>query len=85
MSQFIKAEPGMGHAVIYTDTTGKHFRFSGGTWAWLSKDQCIELAKEGKVDLEVCISCLGNAYLRTSPIGSFQDNLRNLIDKKYEE
>ena len=34
MKQFIKAVGGMRHSVIYTDVTGKHFRFSGGTWTW---------------------------------------------------
>jgi hypothetical protein len=34
MSHFIKAESGLYHSVIYTDDSGKHFRFSGGTWAW---------------------------------------------------
>lgn len=34
MSHFIKAVEGMGHSVIYTDDSGKHFRFYGGTWAW---------------------------------------------------
>lgn len=33
-SPYIKAEPGMKHSVIYTDDSGKHFRYSGGTWAW---------------------------------------------------
>jgi hypothetical protein len=33
MARFIKAEAA-GHSVIYTDDDGKHFRFSGGTWAW---------------------------------------------------
>lgn len=34
MSYFVKAVEGMGHSVIYTDDSGKHFRFYGGTWAW---------------------------------------------------
>jgi len=34
MSNFIKAEQGLYHAVIYSDKSGKYFRFSGGTWAW---------------------------------------------------
>lgn len=34
MSNFIKAEQGLKHSVIYTDKSGKYFRFSGGTWAW---------------------------------------------------
>ena len=31
---FFSAIPGKAHSVIYTDIEGRHFRFSGGTWAW---------------------------------------------------
>jgi hypothetical protein len=34
MSHYIKAEPGTDHTIIYTDESGRYFRFSGGTWAW---------------------------------------------------
>ena len=34
MKKFIKAVSGIHNSVIYTDTDGRHFRFSGGTWAW---------------------------------------------------
>lgn len=34
MTIFIKAVPGKLHSVIYTNIDGRHFRFSGGTWAW---------------------------------------------------
>lgn len=34
MSKYVKAEQGLKNSVIYTDATGKHFRFSSGTWAW---------------------------------------------------
>jgi hypothetical protein len=34
MANFVKAEPGLNHSIIYTNDTGKYFRFSGGTWAW---------------------------------------------------
>ena len=34
MSRFIKAEPGADRSVIYTDDTGKYFRYYGGTWTW---------------------------------------------------
>src|SRR3989338_8315547 len=34
MPQYIKAELALNHTVIYTDDSGRHFRFSGGTWAW---------------------------------------------------
>src|SRR3990167_2740289 len=31
---FFSAIPGKAHSVIYTDIEGRHFRFSGCTWAW---------------------------------------------------
>lgn len=34
MKQFVKAVGALKHSVIYTDTDGKYFRFTGGTWAW---------------------------------------------------
>lgn len=34
MSRYIKAELALNHTVIYSDDSGKYFRFSGGTWAW---------------------------------------------------
>lgn len=34
MKRFVKAVGCFYHSVIYTDIDGKHFRFSGGTWAW---------------------------------------------------
>lgn len=52
---------------------------------WISKKQCIKLAKQGIVDLEVCTSHLGNTFLRTSPSTLFQEKLDSIIDKKYKE
>jgi hypothetical protein len=34
LKRFVKAVGGMHNSVIYTDTDGRHFRFSEGTWAW---------------------------------------------------
>lgn len=34
MSRYIKAEQAQHHTVIYTDESGRYFRFSGGTWTW---------------------------------------------------
>lgn len=34
MRRYVKAEAGVDHTVIYTDDSGRHFRFSGGTPAW---------------------------------------------------
>lgn len=52
---------------------------------WITKEKCIELAKEGKVDLEFCISRLGNSYLRVPQSSFFQENLSNLIEKNNKE
>jgi hypothetical protein len=49
---------------------------------WVSKEQCIKLAKQGLVDLEVCTSHSGNTFLRTPPSTSFQEKLDSIIDKK---
>ncbi len=34
MPRYIKAELAINHTVIYSDDSGKYFRFSGGTWTW---------------------------------------------------
>ena len=34
MSRYVKAELALKHTIIYTDETGRYFRFSDGTWAW---------------------------------------------------
>ncbi len=34
MPTFIKADPGMRHSVIYTDSAGKFYNYSGGSWTW---------------------------------------------------
>ncbi len=34
MPNYVKAEQGLNHSVIYTDNFGNRYRFSGGTWVW---------------------------------------------------
>lgn len=34
MAVYVKAELGLNHSIIYTDSSGKYFRFFGGSWAW---------------------------------------------------
>ena len=41
---------------------------------WISEAECIRLAMERKVELEVCESKLGNKFLRTPPNSLFQEN-----------
>ena len=50
MKQFIKAVPGKMHSIIYTDLE------SGDI---LTEEKCIQLARKRKVELEVCLSDLG--------------------------
>jgi hypothetical protein len=50
---------------------------------WISESECIRLATKGKVELEVCLSKLGNKFLRTPPNSLFQERLKDLICKKY--
>ena len=45
---------------------------------WVSKEECIALAKAGRVALEVCTSRLGNAYLRASGSNPYQKDLNQL-------
>lgn len=52
---------------------------------WISIEECITFAKQGLVDVEICISPLQNTYLRSAPSSFFQDNLRSLIDKEHKE
>jgi len=49
---------------------------------WVSKEQCIKLAKKGLIDLEICTSHLGNTFLRTPSSTFFQKKLGNIIEKK---
>src|SRR6218665_3307100 len=38
MSKYIKAEPGAGTAVIYTDAEGKQWNFEGGSRTWRNQN-----------------------------------------------
>jgi hypothetical protein len=49
---------------------------------WISASECINLAVKGRVELEVCISKLGNKFLRTPPNSFFQARLEDLICEK---
>lgn len=49
---------------------------------WISASECINLAVKGRVELEVCISKLGNKFLRTPPNSLFQERLEDLICEK---
>ena len=46
---------------------------------WITEVECINFAKQGKVELEVCLSHLGNIFLRSPPSSSFQRRLGDLM------
>lgn len=46
---------------------------------WITDPECINLAEQGKVELEVCISHLGNKFLRSPPGSYFQTRLGDLM------
>lgn len=52
---------------------------------WVSKKECIKLAKQGKVEAVVCTSPLGNLYLRSKPDNSTKDNFCHLTEKHTKE
>lgn len=49
---------------------------------WVSKQECIELAKIGELDVINCISSMGHSYLRARSHSSINDNLSRLVVKK---
>lgn len=49
------------------------------TIGWLTKKECISLAKNGLVNLVVCISASGNEYLRARPNDPFQQDLHQIV------
>lgn len=48
---------------------------------WLTKSECIDLAKQGKVELEVGIGKSKTSYLRTPPNSLFQKCLHLIVEK----
>jgi hypothetical protein len=52
---------------------------------WIKQEHCIELIKQHKIELEICMSRLGHIYLRATPKSLFQRKLHDLIEKKPKE
>ncbi len=52
---------------------------------WASKEKCLELAKESKLDVAVCTSRSGHPYMRAIPSSAFQKNLSTLEKMIVEE
>lgn len=49
---------------------------------WISKEKCFELAKKGKLDVEICKSRLGNIYLRARANSTIQADLGKMVERK---
>ena len=49
---------------------------------WISKEKCLELAKEGKLDVEICKSKLAVIYLRARANSTIQSKLCSIVEKK---
>src|SRR3989338_4941005 len=69
MKPFVKAVSGKNHTVIYTDTDGRHFRFSGGTWAWRNHNP-VNLYPDG---ISAKHNQIGRAKIGTSHFAIFSD------------
>jgi hypothetical protein len=54
-----------------------------GALGWITKANCIEFSKQGKVDADICISKLNNTYLRARHGSSFQDRFSELVVKNH--
>ena len=48
---------------------------------WFSKSECLALAEQGKLDLSVCTSRLGQNYLRARVNSSVNGSLDSMIVK----
>ncbi|HLD16605.1 MAG TPA: hypothetical protein VJB02_02705 [Coxiellaceae bacterium] len=69
---------------VYRDKNGiceLHIKGKG----WASKSECINLAKQGCLDLIVCISHMRHEYLRARPNSSVNGSLEHMIVKKPKE
>jgi len=52
---------------------------------WVTKEECENLIKQGKIEAEICHSKTGNIYLRTSGYSSFQKNFDDIVEKNSEK
>lgn len=56
--------------------------FNIRTKGWVSKQECIDLAKLGQLDIVICISAMGHSYLRARAHSSINACLKHLVVKK---
>jgi hypothetical protein len=59
-----------------------HYQYCLNEGEWISASECMGLVVKGKVELEVCLSRLGNKFLRTPPNSLFQEKLEDLVCEK---
>lgn len=65
--------------VTGVQTIDKHtYKFCLNEGDWISESQCVSLAGQGKVELEVCVSDLGNKFLRSPANSIFQTRPEDL-------
>lgn len=66
---------------VYRDRHGM-CEFNVRAKGWISKQECIELAKLGQLDVVVCISSMEHSYLRARAHSSINSCLERLVIKK---
>jgi len=49
---------------------------------WVSKQECIDLAKQGQLDVVICITAIGHSYIRGRANSSINPCLKKLVIKK---
>ena len=69
---------------VYKNKKSIIYKYCADTMGWISKDECINLAKQGKIDAEICTSGLGNPYVRVRAHSTFQKDFDDLVAKKHE-
>ena len=67
---------------VRTDKKSVIFSYCVDNLGWIEKEVCINLARQGKIDAEVCTSRLRNSHLRARAFSSFQNDFDNLKEKK---
>ncbi len=71
------------YAISGVQILGKNsYRYCLNEGEWITESECIRLAAKRKVELEVCISHLGNKFLRSPPNSLFQKRLEDLMCEK---
>lgn len=67
---------------VHKDKNGI-YNYNIKTNGWVSKEECINFAKKGMLDLVVCTSREGHEYLRARKGSSINSSLEKLVVKKF--